>query len=62
MLLRAGARMEAQLVFLRDEEESVSALLSDITDDWNINGLRRAAAHRGRGAATLTVKEYKLCF
>lgn len=49
-------------MFLRDEEESVSALLSDITDDWNINGLRRAAAHRGRGAATLTVKEYKLCF
>lgn len=40
--LCAGAWMEAQLVFLRDEEEAVSPLLSDTTDDWNINGLRRA--------------------
>lgn len=32
----------AQLVFLRDEEESVSPLLFDTSDDWNINGLCRA--------------------
>lgn len=32
----------AQLVFVRDEEESVSPPLSDPTDDGNINGRGRA--------------------
>lgn len=49
----------AQLVFLRDEEESVSPLLCDSRDDGNINGLRRAEHQQpgGCGAAILNVNE-----
>lgn len=39
----------AQLVFFRDEEESVSPLLCDSRDDWNINGLRRAERRQPGG-------------
>lgn len=54
----------AQLVFLRDEEESVSPPLCDSRDDWNINGRSRAEHQQpgGCGAAILNVNEYKRRF
>lgn len=51
----------AQLVFLRDEEESVSALSCDRRDDWNINGQSRAEHQQpgGCAAAILNANEHK---
>lgn len=60
VLLCAGAWMEAQLVFWRDEEEPVSPLLSDTTDDRNINGPRRAEQHSEEVAQQHRREEHKL--
>lgn len=43
----------AQLVFWRDEEESVFPLLSDTRDDWNINGPGRAERSHARASACI---------